>query len=373
MALQQTAGEFRNKFSLPVIGVTGSSGKTTTKDMIAAVLGCKIRVLKTAGNLNNEIGLPLTIFQLETSHQAAVLEMGMSAPGEIMTLARIARPGIGVITNIGEAHLEQLGSLQAVAGAKGELLDYLGREGTAVLNGDDPRLREMGSRFPGKVYYYGFAGRDICCIEHIRQGEKSFFRVRFPDRREGEFEMAFPGRHLISNALAAISIGWLFNIEPPEMRAALAGGQISRGRLEISSMKTGARVIDDSYNANPSSMRASLQVLGELAAGKGVAVLGDMLELGTAALEAHREVGRYAAECGLHKIIAVGDMAREIARGAREKGAVAEAYESNEEAVQALKMLSLDEGWYILIKGSRGAQMEKIVQELSGYSEGDRS
>ena len=172
-ALQETAAYYRRKFQLHVIGVTGSSGKTTTKDFIAGIISGSMPALKTVGNLNNEIGLPLTLLSLEEHHRAAVLEMGMSASGEIAALARLADPSIGVITNIGEAHMEHLGSVEAIAAAKGELLDYLGRSGTAVLNGDDPRLLEMGKRFPGKAYFQVDTG-DIMRAD--RQGESSFFQ-----------------------------------------------------------------------------------------------------------------------------------------------------------------------------------------------------
>lgn len=324
-ALQQVAAAYRRRFTLPVIGVTGSSGKTTTKDFIAGVLSGAMEVLKTPGNLNNEIGLPLTILALEEGHRAAVVEMGMSAPGEITSLARVARPGIGVITNIGEAHLEQLGSIEAIARAKGELLDQLGAGGVAVLNGDDFRLVELGKRFPGKVYYYGFTHGHTRCLELVRRGESSVFRVRFPGGRESSFMLPLPGRHLVGNALAALTVGWLFKINPAVMQEGLQAGRVAAGRLEIRETASGARVIDDSYNANPGSVRESLQVLRELAGEKGVAVLGDMLELGPAAPEAHRAVGRFAARCGIGALVTVGELSKETAAGAREAGLAAEA------------------------------------------------
>jgi len=217
-ALQKLAAVYRRRFELPVIAITGSSGKTTTKDFTAGVLQAGFNTLKTTGNLNNEIGLPLTILELEECHQAAVLEMGMSAPGEITTLCEIAAPTIGVITNIGEAHIELLGSIEAIAKAKGELLDYLGSGGVAVLNGDDPRLLNIGKRFPGKVFYYGFNQGDIKGFSMSQRGENHFFRVRFPDKSEGLFEVPLPGRESASNALAALTVGYILGLSLPQMQ-----------------------------------------------------------------------------------------------------------------------------------------------------------
>lgn len=363
-ALQETASVYRGRYDLPVIGVTGSSGKTTTKDFIAGVLSSRMNVLKTEGNLNNEIGLPLSILTLDRQHHAAVLEMGMSAPGEIMTLARIAQPRIGVITNIGEAHLEMLGSIEAIARAKGELLDYLGAGGVAVLNGDDHRLVEMGKRFPGKAHYYGFDNGEIRGLKLSLQGEKSFFRVRFPDGQEYDFNLPLPGRHIVSNALAALTVGYLFRIDPAAMQAGLTASRISAGRLQISTNRAGVRIIDDSYNANPSSVKAALQVLRDLGGEKTVAVLGDMLELGPEALAAHREVGRFAARCRVGCLITVGELARKMAETAGNEGLAVEACADHNQALAALERLPLDDGTYVLVKGSRGMRMEVIVQAL---------
>jgi len=363
-ALQQVAAYYRRKFSLPVIGVTGSSGKTTTKDFIAGVISSRLVTLKTAGNLNNEIGLPLTLLNLNADHQAAVLEMGMSALGEIDLLAGIAHPTIGVITNIGEAHLELLGSVEAIARAKGELLDYLGAGGTAVLNGDDPRLVAMGKRFPGKVYFYGFAPGDIECLWLTRQGESSFFRVRFPKGEEAEFKLALPGRHMVSNALAALSVGWILRISPEDMQAGLQEAKVAAGRQQINETAAGVKIIDDSYNANPSSVKAALRLLVEMGGNKTAVVLGDMLELGNESLAAHRAVGRFAARCGIGALISVGGLAKEAAYAALEAGLPVRICSDYQEAFAALQEICPEKGWYILVKGSRGMRMEKVVQLL---------
>jgi UDP-N-acetylmuramoyl-tripeptide--D-alanyl-D-alanine ligase len=363
-ALQQLATAYRDRFDLPVVAITGSSGKTTTKDFIAGVLAAKYKVLKTSGNLNNEIGLPLTILQLEKSHQAAVLEMGMSARGEIKTLCGIAKPSIGVITNIGEAHIELLGSVEAIAQAKAELLDYLGSGGVAVLNGDDPRLLEFRKRFPGKAYNYGFNQGDIKGIELSQKGEKSLFRVRFPDRSEGWFESPLPGRESVSNALAALTVGYILELSLPQMKEGLAASETTAGRLQVLHNNEGMAIIDDSYNANPSSVRAALKVLADLGGFSTVAVLGDMLELGSTALEAHLALGRFAAECGIGCLVAVGELAQNFADGAESAGLKVFRCTNHDEALAVLRTLPLSKDWHILVKGSRGMRMERIVQAL---------
>ncbi len=364
LALQLIASAYRMKFSLPVIGITGSSGKTTTKDYTAGVLSAKYNVLKTTGNLNNEIGLPLTILELEREHEVTVLEMGMGAEGDITALCEIARPTIGLITNIGEAHLESLGSVEAIARAKGELLDYLGSGGVAVLNCDDPRLFEISKRYPGKVYCYGFNQGDIKGLQLSQRGEKSFFRVRFPDNSEEIFQAPLPGRESASNVLAALSVGYILGLSLLEMKEGLKKSKPTSGRLQILDNSKGLKIIDDSYNANPSSVRAALNVLVDLGGYKTVAVLGDMLELGTISAEAHREAGRFAAEIGVGKLIVLGDLAQYIAEGAENSGFSALRCVDHREALRVLESLSLGKGWYVLVKGSRGMRMEKIVEAL---------
>ncbi|MFO7951213.1 MAG: UDP-N-acetylmuramoyl-tripeptide--D-alanyl-D-alanine ligase [Bacillota bacterium] len=371
-ALQQLAAAYRKKFDLTVVGITGSSGKTTTKDFIAGVLAAKYKVLKTTGNLNNEIGLPLTILQLKEDHQVAVLEMGMSAAGEIGTLCEIAAPSIGVITNIGEAHIELLGSVEAIARAKGELLDYLGSGGVAVLNGDDPRLLDLGKRFPGKVYYYGFNQGDIKGLQLSQRGEKSFSRVRFPNNTEEWFESPLPGRESVSNALAALTVAYILKLSLPEMQKGLKASEFSAGRFQVLHNKDGITIIDDTYNANPSSVRAALRVLADLEKPYKAAVLGDMLELGETAKEAHHSVGRFAAECGLDCLVTVGELARHMAEAAAVAGVRVYPCPDHECALRALQKLNLGNDWAVLVKGSRGMQMEVIVQSLSSAEGDDR-
>lgn len=362
-ALQKLARAYRRRFKLPVVAITGSSGKTTTKDLVGSVLRVSRRVLVTPGNLNNEIGLPLTLLTLDRQHQVAVVEMGMSAPGEIATLARIASPRVGIITNVGPAHLEQLGSLTGVAAAKEELLEHLGRQGVAILNGDDPLVRKMGERFPGKSYYYGFSNGDFQARDWAFAGGVNRFKVCFPGGQVYPFELALPGRHMVSNALAAIAVGSLFGLTPAQIAGGIAGCSFTGGRLQLRQAGK-LTIIDDSYNANPASMKASLQVLKELGGSKTVAVLGDMLELGPVARRAHREAGRFAARRGVPYVITVGELAGEMAAGARAEGAKTYACRDCREAFQALLGLPLGEGWHILVKGSRGMKMEQLVSSL---------
>ncbi len=363
-ALQKIAAVYRRRFELPVVAITGSSGKTTTKDFTAGVLQAGFNILKTRGNLNNEIGLPLTILELEESHQVAVLEMGMSAPGEITTLCEIAAPTIGVITNIGEAHIELLGSIEAIAKAKGELLDYLGSGGVAVLNGDDPRLLNIGKRFPGKVIYYGFNQGDIKGFSMSQRGENHFFRVRFPDKKEGLFEAPLPGRESVSNALAALTVGYILGLSLPQMQEGLQKSEATAGRLQVLFTPEGIGVINDTYNANPDSVRAALKVLSELGGQSSVAVLGDMLELGFAAHEAHSSIGRFAADCSIKHLISVGELAAMAADEAEKAGVKVFRCSNHDQALNYLCELNLNNKWYILVKGSRGMRMEKIVEKL---------
>lgn len=372
-ALQDLAGYNRRKAGVPVVAVTGSAGKTTVKDMIAAVLEQKFSVLKTGGNFNNEIGLPLTLLELGPAHQAAIVEMGMRGKGEIQELARIAGPDIGVISNIGEAHIELLGSVENIARAKGELLEELPSKGVAVLNGDDPWLRTLGEQFKGKVVYYGFnENNQLRATDWQMIGPvMSEFAVNI--LKNGNYEkpmvvrIPVPGRHNVLNSLAAIAVG---------LELGLSHGDISRGLMQLSlsamrlEIKTGQPwvIINDAYNANPASMRAALEVLaGYPCTGKRIAVLGNMLELGPEAEKGHRSVGDTAAGLGVDTLITLGDMARWIAEQALAQGmeeSEVTACTEKEQAVQALQAV-LQPGDVVLVKGSRGMKMEEIIGSIA--------
>lgn len=367
-ALQRTARYFRLKFSPEVIAITGSSGKTTTKDLISSVLGRHFNILKTEGNYNNHIGLPLTLFNLTPGHKIAVLEMAMRGPGEITELARIALPKWAVITNIGEAHIELLGSVEKIARAKGELLDNMGEEGVAVLNGDDPFLRDIGNRFSGKVYYYGW-GKDVDfrVTGCENRDEDSRFTVLFPGGQEHTFSLPLPGRHNVSNALAALALGYLFNLEVPSMDFSLWNKNTTEGRSQYKQSVFGAKIIDDTYNANPDSMQAALEVLKDMqVSGSKIAVLGDMLELGGFSEKAHRETGIKVADCGIEYLITVGKWSEYIANEAEKRKVKVYSCDNNQQAWEYLKELPLSEGNCILLKGSRGIKLEEIVAKLTG-------
>ncbi len=369
--LQELARYHRKKFSLPVIAVTGSNGKTTTKDFISSVLSIRYNVFKTEGNLNNHIGLPLMLLNLKEEHRVAVVEMGMSAPGEISLLASLAKPAMGVITNIGEAHLGLLGSKENIARAKGELLDTMGAEGKAFLNGDDLFLRRMGKKYKGESFFYGFQeGVNLRAFNSVCGDFGSRFEVIFPDYPDYNvetFRIPLMGRHNVYNALAAIALGLEFSLGLEEIKEGLSKSVVTGMRMEKNLSRRGFWVINDSYNANPTSVKAALQSLRETSGkGKAIAVLGDMLELGAAAEEEHLRIGKYSAELDIDYLITVGSLGSIIARGARNAGLPPSRVitaGNHREALDYLDSLPLT-GSFILIKGSRGMRMETIAKEL---------
>lgn len=366
-ALQDLAGYNRRLSGVPLVGVTGSSGKTSTKDLVCSVISSRFKTLKTEGNLNNEVGLPLTLLGLEPGHQAAVVEMAMRGAGEIDLLARIAAPDGAVITNIGEAHLELLGSVDNIARAKGEILDHVPERGFAALHGDSPYIRREARRCRGRVIFYGEdRGFDLHPLEMVSEAGGNRFVASVGGAAE-EFFVPMPGRHNVINSLAAIAVGREMGLEFREIRQGLAAANLTAMRLEIS-LWNEVKIINDAYNANPSSTRAGLQVLAEAAGEKSrkIAVLGDMLELGEKSESAHREVGRAVQAAGVDLLAAVGDRARQIGLGALEAGLSDRAvryYTTAREAAGELKKI-LGPGDVVLVKGSRGMKMEEFVWAL---------
>lgn len=367
-ALQELARFHRKRFTdLKVIAITGSAGKTTTKDMLAGILTGEYTVLKTAGNFNNHIGVPLTLLELEGNEDFAVLELGMSSIGEIRLLSRISIPDIGIITNVGPSHLEELGDVENVARGKRELVEELPPEGIAVLNYDNKYVRRMAAHFPGKVIYYGFNLDADIAVSEIKEREKG---SRFwLDYEGGEVELFLtkPGRHNVYNALAALAAAREFDIGWAQIQDGLNRVEYSDLRMDMSEAG-GIKIINDTYNANPLSVRAALNVLSGTGTDRKIAVLGDMLELGDFAEEAHLEAGRYAVEQGLDYLISVGELGRLIARGAEKAGLKKERVftaSNNQEAVEFLQEI-ISAGDAVLVKGSRGMKMEKIVEELEG-------
>lgn len=367
--LLELAAWYRRRFNAAAVAITGSTGKTTVKEMVAAVLTQSFCVHKNKGNYNTEIGVPLTIFELRPEQDIAVLEMGMRGLGQIRRLAQVAAPEIGVITNIGLTHLELLETVENIARAKGELLEELPAAGIAILDGDDPRLRQLGRDFAGRVIFYGLGdGNDFRALNirsHKEQGIS--FTVSTP-QGAGEMVLPLPGRHNAVNALAALAVGHCFGMALSDMAPGLKKMQPAAMRLDISKTPAGITIINDAYNANPTSMQSGLLTLMELKGpGRAVAVLGDMLELGSAAAQAHREVGGMAAELGVDLLLTIGTWKDEVLAGAREGDMSRENCRawSNKEDLVAFLQEWLGPGDAVLVKASRGLQLEDIAAELS--------
>ena len=371
-ALQQLAAAHRRTFTdVVVIGVTGSMGKTTAKEAIAAVLAQAACTLKSAGNQNNEIGLPLTLLELGTEHRYAMLEMGMYAQGEIALLCRLAQPQVGVVLNVGPIHLERLGTVERIAQAKAELVQALPATGLAILNGDDPRVAQMAQLSCSRVITYGLQPGRTLWADHITVHglEGVSMRVHleldvFPQvLPECELHLKLLGRHAAYTALAAAAVGLAFGLGWDAIQRGLDA--VGYGlRLVPEPGISGITLLNDCYNANPFSTIAALDVLADVP-GRHIAILGDMLELGSEESGGHREVGQHAAGT-VDLLIALGSRAHEIAAGARASGLAAEAvYEflSNAEVI-AFITPKLETGDVILIKGSRGMAMESILHAL---------
>lgn len=366
-ALGDVAHFWRKKFPIPVVAITGSAGKTTTKEMAAQILGCIKKTLQTEGNFNNLVGLPLTLLRLREAHEVAILEMGTNVPGEIGRLSRLAAPDVGLITNIGPAHLEGLKSVAQVKEEKGELFQQLAASGTAVINVDDEAVRELAARRSGRCVTYGLRGKaDVTAAEVTvdRQG-LSFILCIGPDK--GRVAMAAHGTHNLMNALAAAAIGRALEIPPDAIRQGLQSFQSVPGRMEIIPLKNGAFLIDDSYNANPVSVREALVTLQKLRAGGcSVVILGDMLELGEQAEAWHQEIGGLLASTGVDRLFLRGDFARITAAGAEKKGLSPAHifFPSTPEDIVAELCSSWQEGDWLLVKGSRAMKMDEIVTRI---------
>ncbi len=364
LALHAMATQRRRRHpSLRVIGITGSVGKTTTKELTAAVLGTRFRVLKSPGNLNTDIGLPLSLLELQPEHEVAVLEMGMFQIGDIALLCQIASPHIGVITNVGPVHLERLTSIEAIASAKGELLEALPPSGTAVTNGDCPWTQSLRSKTRASWVTFGLGeGCEVRGMDLEGYGLSGFsFRLV---TKEGEVEVPspMPGKHNVYAALAASAVGLTLGMSLEEISFGLSSARTDL-RLRVVPGPRGSTIIDDSYNASPPSVTAALDLLAELE-GRRIALLGDMLELGPIEEEAHISVGRYAGQT-VDLLVLVGAKAPIMAEAARQAGLeqviVAD---SKEEAVRLLKD-ELRRGDYLLVKGSRALALEKVVEALT--------
>jgi UDP-N-acetylmuramoyl-tripeptide--D-alanyl-D-alanine ligase len=365
VALGTLASFWRRQFTIPLVAVTGSNGKTTVKNMLASILAQRGECLYTEGNLNNDIGMPLTLLRLRASHRYAVIEMGMNHRGEIAYLSNLALPTVAVITNAAEAHLAGLGGVEQVARAKGEIFGGLAPDGIAVINADDPYAdlwRELAE--PRRCVTFGLDHRADVTAEYAMNTSGCELQLK---TTEGEMDMRLPllGKHNVMNALAAATASLAAGAELADIRKGLARLQAAAGRLEIKTGINGARVLDDTYNANPASVAAGLQVLRE-AHGEKVLVLGDMAELGEAAADIHKRIGELARRVGVHRLYTVG----ELSAGATEAfGRGARHFKSREEVADAL--IDVMHGdMTVLVKGSRSMKMEQVVRGIVKQEQG---
>ena len=370
-AFQRLATHYRNRFPIPVIAITGSNGKTTTKEMVAHVVAQRWKTLKTEGNLNNRIGVPQTLFQLAPRHQAAVIEMGVDQQGQTTRLCEIARPTIGVITNIGPDHLEFFGSMEGSAQAKAELLDHLPQDGAVVLNADDEYFDYLAARAQCRVVAFGASPKAVIRAANVRTDEKggTVFGLVLPGKtRQTEVHIRTQGQHNVSNALAAAAVGHALGLSGAAIAEGLSKFRPAAMRSQISSSH-GVQVINDCYNANPASMKAAIQLLAELGRGKrSIAALGDMLELGAETKRKHREVGSFLAGQGIGHLLACGVLGRELAEGARQAGMPSDRIAELPDAQAAATALSrmVRQGDVVLVKASRGMRMEQVVEAVTG-------
>lgn len=359
-AYQDLARFHRRRFSIPVIAVTGSVGKTSTRSMIAAVLSQKYRVLQTEKNFNNEIGLPKTLLQLTPEHEACVVEMGMRGLGQIAELAAIAEPDIGVVTNVGKSHIELLGSQDNIARAKSELVRALSEDGVAILNQDDSYVAAMADLCRGKVVGYGIesnaairASRVVCSEKGLRFACRCFDQVM-------DIHMPLIGSHNVYNALAAIAVGRVLGLTEHQLQKGLSEYRGMPMRQELIHLGE-YTFINDAYNANPASMSEALKSLALLTKGRKIAVLGGMLELGDWTVREHEKIGAEAAELGLDALITMGSPASYIADAARKNGLGAVYTAQNHAGAADCLRQIIQPGDTVLLKGSRGFAMEKIL------------
>src|SRR5436190_5131427 len=362
-AYQQLAANYRKSLTLKVVAITGSNGKTSTKDFAAAVLARRFRVTKTQGNFNNHVGLPRTVLQATSRDEVAVWEIGMNHPGEIATLANVAAPDVGIITNIGVAHIEFMGSREAIAEEKGALAEAVGANGTVILNADDPFSEGIAARTSARVAFAGTQHGTLRAIE-IRQTADGSEFTNLEGAHRCRAQLPVPGLHMVQNSLLAVAAGRVFGLSLEDCAAGLVAAPLTKARSQIREID-GVRFLDDSYNANPDSMKAALRTLVELDAdGKRIAVLGEMRELCIESQSAHSDVGQAAAALKIDHLITIGKIAAAIAdaakrAGLRETAVVA----STSEAAVLLDEITAP-GDLVLIKGSRAARTEQVIEQF---------
>src|SRR5438270_3364969 len=360
-AYQTLAANYRKSLPLRVLAITGSNGKTSTKDFAAAVLDRRFRVTKTQGNFNNHVGLPRTMLEATSQDEIAVWEIGMNHPGEVAMLATLAAPDDAIITNIGVAHIEFMGSREAIAAEKGALAQAVGPEGTVILNADDPFSKSIAPCTSAKIVLAGTTEGTVRASEITQSANGTDFTI-LEGAHRCRAQLPVPGLHMVQNALLGVAAGRIFGLSLEDCAAGLAAAPLTKARLQIKEIH-GVQFIDDSYNANPESMKAALHTLVELDAdGKRIAVLGEMRELGEESARGHREVGETAAALGVDQLIAIGDTAATIAEAARNAGlqniSIAR---STSEAADLLDEIAVS-GDLVLVKGSRSARTERVIE-----------
>jgi UDP-N-acetylmuramoyl-tripeptide--D-alanyl-D-alanine ligase len=367
-ALGDIARDWRRKYGPPVVALTGSNGKTTTKEMIAACLETSFPILKTKGNLNNLIGVPLTLLTLTEKERVVVLEMGMNEPGEIRRLTEIAEPDVGLITNIQKVHLEGMGSLERLKEEKGELFRKMRRDGTILVNQDDPRVVDLARDYPGQKITFGIeTPAEVMAKEIQVRGVEGTSFTLILEGEVMEVHLRLLGRHFVPNALSAIAVACLFGVELKQAKEAIEHFQSFPMRMEVVPLKGGKTLINDAYNANPYSMELALETLMEVKGkGRAIAVLGDMLELGNFEKEAHEQLGERVSGLAIDFLLVLGEEAPLVVESAIRHGFPIERtriVESHSEAISLLRQMVQNGDW-ILVKGSRRMAMEKIVEGL---------
>jgi len=368
-ALLDLARDERAGLTATVVGITGSTGKTCTKDFAAAVLRERLRVVASPASFNNEVGLPLTLLQTAKDTQAVVCEMGSRGPGHIRLLCEVARPALGVVTNVGVAHMGLFGSPAVLHAAKAELPESLPTEGTAVLNGDDRVVRSYATRTAARTVLFGTAPDVEIRAETIsvsRETGAATFRLVTP-AGSAVVGLRVPGEHMIPNALAAAAVGWTLEISPDEIAHGLGRASMADGRMELHETPEGIRIINDAYNANPASMAAALRSARWMAGeGSCIAVLGQMAELGPVSRDEHLRIGELAVRLGIHTLVVVGEEAGMIAAGARHEGVEPQRLHSVGDVAQAVEVVrsAARPGDLVLVKASRVARLERVAHAL---------
>jgi UDP-N-acetylmuramoyl-tripeptide--D-alanyl-D-alanine ligase len=370
-ALGDLAAYHRRRFSVSVVAITGSSGKTTTRSMTSDILCRRFKVLSTAGNYNNHIGLPLTLLNLKREHEWAVLELGMNHSGEIDRLSEICRPDIGVITTIGTAHLENFASTDGILQAKAEIFAHLHPEGMAILNMDDPRLRGLSRRLSVPVIFFGLnPGARVRARQVETRSSGTSLILDLPDESV-EVKIPAAGAFMATNALAAATVGFALGLSGDEIKAALEKFKPVKGRMNVIETARQVHLVDDTYNANPVSMAAAIETLQKIKDGhRGILVVGDMLELGKESAELHRKIGEIAAAAGMAALYATGSFADAVAQGAAGRGMdTGRIFVGDRQAICEHLKSSLRKGDWVLIKGSRAMGMERIVHDITRWAE----